>query len=489
MKIFKNTILILLAVFITPADLIAQEVSKSDKEEAPKAEVKEEAKKSNKNESPFNQFSAGLRALHLYDVPFYRFDTELNRDMKGLNGENTSFDLGLDFYYEYQINPLIGFQAGFRVGSLTGANEVEYYKNSFQELNLDMVLILSNLSARLDRLPVNVYAKVGLGSGWYEASRYLHSDHSLNSQRERNFFDGRVGAGLQYKISNNLRLELEAAYNAVYDDGFDGYKTGSGSNPFISTGIGVAYTFGDKDKDPMHSISMLAPPYSNGVFDIAAAKKDEAADDSKKDQQVVINDANNDMTAVASSLKTLSEELAAMKAQLEEQQALVAAQQAKIDEQAKRIEELTAENGEYLASKEESAEEMPEVESKEEEVKPEGVTYWNAARSEVEVFFGFDSDELTPETQLVLQEALGNSAQQISLIGYASPEGNPGYNDRLKRRRVDMVKDYLIFVLGIDSDNIVETSAGDVVDLGDNNHLNRKVMVKFEKLSEVAAGN
>ena len=78
--------------------------------------------------NPLKSYSAGIRLLHLYDLPSYRFDTDLSRDMKGLNGSKTRFDVGIDLYAEKQFTPLLGVQLGFRYGQLTGANEVEYYK-------------------------------------------------------------------------------------------------------------------------------------------------------------------------------------------------------------------------------------------------------------------------------------------------------------------------------------------------------------------------
>ena len=41
-----------------------------------------------------SRWSLGARINHLYDIGAYRFDTELSRDMRGLNGSFTQFDIG-----------------------------------------------------------------------------------------------------------------------------------------------------------------------------------------------------------------------------------------------------------------------------------------------------------------------------------------------------------------------------------------------------------
>ncbi|MDZ7848376.1 MAG: hypothetical protein U5L96_17390 [Owenweeksia sp.] len=116
----------------------------------------------------FRKYSVGLRVAHLYDLPSYRFDSELSKDMKGLNGPFTSFDLGLNLYGEAQLTPLVGFQGGLRIGGLSGANELEYFENQFQQGYLDMLFVLSNINKERKGLPLNYYAKVGLGVGAFE---------------------------------------------------------------------------------------------------------------------------------------------------------------------------------------------------------------------------------------------------------------------------------------------------------------------------------
>ncbi len=62
-------------------------------------------------------------------------------------------------------------------------------------------------------------------------------------------------------------------------------------------------------------------------------------------------------------------------------------------------------------------------------------------------YFNFDSSEITKESVATLDnvvEWLKENDLRISLRGYASPEGNMSYNNKLSGRRVNAVADYII---------------------------------------------
>lgn len=63
-----------------------------------------------------------------------------------------------------------------------------------------------------------------------------------------------------------------------------------------------------------------------------------------------------------------------------------------------------------------------------------------------QVFYAFDSDELTDEAKDVLDNVAGwieETKMPVELRGYASPEGNMSYNNKLSGRRVNAAADYL----------------------------------------------
>ncbi len=370
--------------------------------------------------------SVGLRAIHLYDLPSYKYDTEFSKDMKGLNGDNTSFDLGLEVYVEKQFTPFWGVQLGFRNASLTGANNVEYYKNSFYEGTGDLIFNLSNLDKKHMESRLNYYARLGAGYGKFSAKRNLISDNSQNVEMANNYWEGRFGAGLQYELNSFLRVELDVAYNVAFNDGFDGYNNSSGSDPYLTTGIGLAYTFGKKENKPMYAVNFFSEEYF-GVDEVQIAKEN--------------------LKTKADSLMALNLELANQK--LEAMNSVIAEQNAAIA----RLE------------KERAMEKAPKKEVKVEQREL--------------VYFEFDSAVLSEDAKRELTKALSGNEVNISLIGYADNKGDSEYNTKLKAKRAEAVKKFLVEVLEFEPSAISLKLAEDARDLKNNDFLNRKVVISY----------
>ncbi len=335
--------------------------------------------------SKLKGWSIGIRGLHLYDLPSYRNDTELSRDLQGLTGDKTQVDIGLEGYLEKQFTPLLGVQAGYRWGQMTGANDVEYYKNSFYTVYGDMLFHLSNIDKRRGTRRWGLYTKAGLGWGHFEADRYLISDDSRNGNAEDDFWTCRLGGGFQYRITNYLRVELDATYNMVYHDGFDGYNNATGNNPYLSTGLGVAYTFGKSRNKPMYGVNFFDPEY----FGAPQAP-------------VIIAPATDD---------ALRAEQAALKGQVAELRQQIAVLQQQLN----------------------AIPEPPEATP----VPP------------VSVYFNVSSAYLTREAKKTLTDALiGAAAPALTVTAYADNTGKESFNQRLKEKRADAVKRFITETLG-----------------------------------------
>lgn len=81
-------------------------------------------------------------------------------------------------------------------------------------------------------------------------------------------------------------------------------------------------------------------------------------------------------------------------------------------------------------------------------------TKWDAATEQCEidgellaVYFGFDSDVLTPAAKQKLDTLVGmlsnSGVSGVSIVGYADPIGNADYNYNLSNRRAAAVEKYL----------------------------------------------
>lgn len=371
------------------------------------------------NQPELKTFSVGARAVHLYDLPSERYDSEMSKDMKGLSGANTSFDLGFDIYAEKQFTPLWGLQLGFRKGGLTGSNEVEYFRNDFSTGYADLLFNLSNLDKRHPDSRINYYLKGGMGYGAFSAERFLISDDSPNGNIDDNYWEGRLGAGVQYELNSFLRLELDVAYNIAFNDGFDGYNYATGSDPYLSTGLGLAYTFGKTEHKPMYAVSFFGEEY----FGTAEPTRDTKAD------------------------SLMAADIAAAKTQMENMDRVIAEQKAAIArlEQEKAVQK--------------------EVKVQEREL----------------VFFAFDSSALSEDAKRELAKALKGGEDNIILTGYADNTGNSEYNQKLKQRRAEAVKQFLVEALGYESSAISIHLAEEINDLKNNDFLNRKVVVEYHR--------
>ena len=88
-----------------------------------------------------------------------------------------------------------------------------------------------------------------------------------------------------------------------------------------------------------------------------------------------------------------------------------------------------------------------------------------------QVFYAFDSSKLDTKAKVVLDNVAGwikENKMAVELRGYASPEGNMRYNNRLSGRRVNAAADYLrtkgiadeyLHIVPSGEDTIKETSA------------------------------
>ncbi len=371
------------------------------------------------NQPQLKSYSVGLRAVHLYDLPSKRYDSELSKDLKGLNGDNTSFDLGFDLYVEKQFTPLWGVQLGYRNGRLTGANNQEYFKSSFSEGYGDVLFNISNLDKKRTEAKLNYYVKAGIGFGAFDADRFLVADDSPNGSMDDSYWETRLGAGLQYELNSYLRLELDVAYNVAFNDGFDGYNYSTGSDPYLSTGIGLAYTFGKKDSKPMYSVNFFSEEYF-GVNQ-SAVKVDTKAD-----------------SLMALELNEAKERMANMEEVVAEQKAAIA--------------RLEAEKAEIK------------------EMKAHGVEA---------VYFTTNSATLSESAKRELMKALTGNEERVTLTGFVDNTGDAAYNEKLKAKRVEAVKQFLTEVIGFDESAISLKLAEDIKDLKNNDFLNRKVVISY----------
>jgi len=193
-----------------------------------------------------NRWSVGIYGQHLYDVRYTSMDDLANgfsgEDMYGLHGK-TSFDQGLGVRAKYSATPMLSLDGSWTMGTMTGANQVEYYRSrvNFFMLGANYALRPSNQTGLYRWVP---YARFALGAGTYNSTRYFNMDDVAFATTEGVTLASDFGLGMRYYISDRWSLNAESVWTLVATDAWDGYNYGTGREEMIRTSLGVSYTFG-----------------------------------------------------------------------------------------------------------------------------------------------------------------------------------------------------------------------------------------------------
>lgn len=200
------------------------------------------------NNQKFNRFGVGLFAAHMYDLKFQSYDDLQNgfsgEDMVGLNGDKTNFDMAYGLDLSYQFSPILGVDMYGMLGSISGANQIEYYLSQFRSLGIG-----ANVSLKTNKTHTYRFVPyVRFATGWssFDATRYFILDDVSFSSEAGNTWHYNLGIGLNAHITNNWSMYVQSVFNVVATDAWDGYNYGSGRDHMLQTSFGLRYTFGSK---------------------------------------------------------------------------------------------------------------------------------------------------------------------------------------------------------------------------------------------------
>ncbi|MDY0131455.1 MAG: peptidoglycan-associated lipoprotein Pal [Desulforegulaceae bacterium] len=130
------------------------------------------------------------------------------------------------------------------------------------------------------------------------------------------------------------------------------------------------------------------------------------------------------------------------------------------EEDKQKAEEEKKAKEERLKAEELKRQQKLEQQKKEEKQKKEALRKF----SDVNVYFGFDSSEITSKARAILEEKaawlLENKDVKIILEGHCDERGTTQYNLALGERRAESVKTYLV-ALGVDGSRISTISYGE----------------------------
>lgn len=136
---------------------------------------------------------------------------------------------------------------------------------------------------------------------------------------------------------------------------------------------------------------------------------------------------------------------------------------AKIDELNNRINELRAEN-EALKKRPTETKEVVKTVVEKETVLPN--VFFNVSSSKISL-------QQKANVKAIADYLKDNPDVKITITGYASPEGNANFNQRLSEKRANAVADMLVKTYGISADRITTKAGGATKDIYSENVLNR----------------
>lgn len=355
----------------------------------------------------FNRFAIGLRGSHLYDLKFTGYDRigfdVVGNDVWGLNGEKTRFDLAGGFDLSYFFSPLFSIDAGLDFGSMTGANDVEYYNSTLRFYTLG-----ANLSLKRNKNVENYrwvpFGRISTGLVDFDAERFFISDDSKISGESGTAFQVGIGLGMRYHINRNLHAYISTEFRTVFNDGFDGYDYGSGRDHMMQTTVGIRYSLG----------------------------KGKQVDQMPAWQDVRLSDAITQMQGIEDSINALQEGLISLNDLTEKQLDQISNYQAELKRELK--------------------DEIAELRRKQQQASLSSNNLMSFS-----VFFGFNQHQLTAEHKRQLMPLISLMRNEVKVrayvAGYTDKVGSSSANERLRELRSKAVTDFFLS-MGIDASRI-----------------------------------
>jgi OOP family OmpA-OmpF porin len=254
-----------------------------------------------------------------------------------------------------------------------------------------------------------------------------------------------IGAGVKFKLSDALGLNLGYTENFLDGDVFDGVNAGYHNNDHYSYGYaGLEYTFGSKSKANLEWVNPVAMMYDE-LYDEALRKEVAALKGRVTNVENAVNDLKKDSDG---------------------------------DGVADQFDKCPNTPAGTVVDGSGCAIVFPKVEVPVAAAPAAAVAYSN-------IQFEFDSSVLRTSSYPVLDASsadLRASGSKVELDGFASSEGTAAHNLVLSKDRANSVKTYLVNS-GVDAKKIKVKAYGETMPIADNSTeegrvLNRRVQFK-----------
>ncbi|GAA3978977.1 OmpA family protein [Mucilaginibacter dorajii] len=363
-------------------------------------------------------------------------------------------DLGYGLSLRQQLSHTFSLQLDYLGGKVHGIDKagtekfgISEYKTSFNSGALSAVFNIASVSFLHRQNSVNFYTSAGLGLDMYKIKSNTLADGTVQTlpfgdKNVKELF-APVGAGVKFKLSDALALNLGYTVSFVQGYNFAGKNTYPTFSHYSYTYGGLEYTFGSSSKKNLEWVNPVAQMYDE-LYDAALRQEVEALKGRVTNVETAVSDLKKDSDG---------------------------------DGVADQFDKCPGTPAGSVVDGSGCVIVFPKPDSSL-TAKPVGTPYSN-------IQFEFDSSVLRTSSYPVLDATsadLRSSGKGVEVDGFASSEGTAAHNLSLSKDRANSVKTYLVNS-GVDAKKVKIKGYGETQPIADNSTeegrvLNRRVQFK-----------
>lgn len=376
--------------------------------------------------------------------------------------QNKKIDLGYGISFKEQLAHSFALQLDLSGGKIKGENPQRAdgtyrdtyvnYSTRFWQASLSAVVNVATIDFIRRKNAVNFYFKAGGGLAFYDPTVTRNAgggdvtNHFKNGTTTGTHYVKElvipVGAGVKFRLSDVVALDLGYTQNYVDGDNLDGFKRAYPTKDHYSYGYaGLEFTLGSKSKPVLEWVNPVAMMYDE-LYDAALRQEVEALKGRVANVETAVNDLKKDSDG---------------------------------DGVADQFDKCPGTAAGSVVDGSGCVIVFPTVKDT---VETKGTAYSN-------IQFEFDSSVLRTSSYPVLDATsadLRSSGTAVEVDGFASSEGTAAHNLSLSKDRANSVKTYLVNS-GVDAKKVKVKGYGETNPIADNSTeegrvLNRRVQFK-----------
>jgi len=373
--------------------------------------------------------------------------------------QNKKIDLGYGLSVRNQLAHSFALEFDLRGGKVSGsglaANPNSNYATNFTQAGISGIVNVATIDYIRRKNAVNFFITAGGALAWYNPTGVDINGVPFNwktlSGHEVKEYVVPVGAGVKFRLSDQLGLSLGYTENFIDGDNFDGANLNYPTKDRYSYGYaGLEYTFGPKSKPNLEWVNPVAMMYDE-LYDAALRQEVEALKGRVGNVENAINDLKKDSDG---------------------------------DGVADQFDKCPNTPAGTVVDGSGCPINFPKIDTSLFVRKP--VPGAESVKAFSNIQFEFDSSVLRtssyPALDATSADLRANASKKIELDGYASSEGTAAHNLRLSRDRANSVKTYLVNS-GVDAKRLKVKAYGETNPIADNSTeegrvLNRRVEFK-----------